>query len=429
MELKIGLLGCGTVGGGVVELIRMRADKIAAMTGFHPVITDVLVRDLDKKRNVEFLNERLTHQAKDILDNDEIKVVIETMGGIEPAKTMILAALRAGKHVITANKDLIALHGAEIMEVAEQEKLDFLYEAAVGGAIPLIRPLKESLTANEITDLKGIINGTTNYILTKMTESGANYEDVLREAQDLGYAESDPSGDVDGLDAARKLTILASIAFGAKVSLDDVEVHGIRTITAADVAYAHELGTVIKLLAVGKDNGTSLSLQVRPTLVPKTHPLAQVNDAFNALFVHGDAAGDLMFFGRGAGSLPTASAMVGDVIETLRNMSMAIPSRFRTGPVTSKPVKKGLSEPFRYYLRIHAKDKPGVFAHLASIFASTEISMETVLQKRAHANQAEIVIVTHETTSSSMEATINQLNELSDLLEIKNVMLMEKGDA
>ena len=429
MDIKIGLLGCGTVGGGVVELIRMRADKIAAMTGLHPVITDVLVRDLDKKRNVTFEHERLTNDASAIIQNEEIKIVIETMGGIEPAKTLILSALRAGKHVITANKDLIALHGPEIMEVAEQEKRDFLYEAAVGGAIPLIRPLKESLTANEITDLKGIINGTTNYILTKMTESGANYEEVLREAQELGYAESNPSSDVDGLDAARKLTILASIAFGAKVSLDDVKVEGIRSITAADVAYAHELGAVIKLLAVGKDDGHALYLQVRPTMVPKAHPLAHVNDAFNALFGHGDAAGDLMFFGRGAGSLPTASAIVGDVIETLRNMSMAIPSRFRTGPVATKAVKRGSPEPLRYYLRMHAKDRPGVFAHIATIFSNTEISMETVLQKRAHNNQAEIVIVTHEAPSGSIESAIEQLSGLNDLLEIKNVIPMEKGDA
>ncbi len=429
MELKIGLLGCGTVGGGVVELIRMRADKIAAMTGFYPIITDVLVRDLTKERKVQFQHERLTDQASNILDNDDIKVVIETMGGIEPARTMILAALRAGKHVITANKDLIALHGPEIIEAAEAARCDFLYEAAVGGAIPLIRPLKESLTANEITDLKGIINGTTNYILSKMTESGANYEEVLKEAQDLGYAESNPASDVDGLDAARKLTILAGIAFGAKVSLDDVEVKGIRTIAASDVAYAHELGAVIKLLAVGKDDGKSIALEVRPSLVPKSHPLATVNDAFNALFVHGDAAGDLMFFGRGAGSLPTASAIVGDVIENLRNISMNIPSRFRTGPVASRAVRKGSPEPLRYYLRMHAKDQPGVFAHIASLFAKAEISLETVLQKRAHDNQAEIVIVTHETPSAALSSIVEQLTARGDLLEIKNVMPMEKGDA
>lgn len=428
MELQIGLLGCGTVGSGVVQLIRMRSDKIAAMTGLKPTITKVLVRDVNKDRGITFEHEQLTTRPEDILADPNIKVVIETIGGIDPARAMILTALRAGKHVITANKDLIALHGAEIMEVAAMAKVDILYEAAVGGAIPLIRPLKESLTANEITDLKGIINGTTNFILSKMTESGADYADVLAEAQELGYAESNPSSDVDGLDAARKLTILSSIAFGAKVSLDDVELRGIRNVSAADVAFAHELGAVIKLLAVAHDDGKTLSLQVRPTLVPKEHPLAHVSDAFNALFVHGDAAGDLMFFGRGAGSLPTASAVVSDVIEALRNISMEISGRVRTGPVTSRQVRKGWPHLLRYYLRMHAYDKPGVFAHIASIFANAELSMESVLQKKAHGNKAEIVIVTHEAHSDAIESAVKQLQELTDMLELQNIMPMEKGE-
>ncbi|MCL6548564.1 MAG: homoserine dehydrogenase, partial [Alicyclobacillus sp.] len=246
MDVYIGLLGCGTVGSGVIELTRKRSAKIADMIGLRPVIKRVLVRDVAKPRDVALEHEVLTDRPEDILTDDQISIVIETIGGIEPAKTFMLEAIRRGKHVVTANKDLIALCGQEILEAAERSGVDVYYEAAVGGAIPVVRPLKECLTANTITDLKGIINGTTNYILSKMTETGASFEEALREAQELGYAEADPSSDVDGLDAARKLTILASIAFETRVRLEDVRVTGIRRVTAADVAYAQELGAVIK---------------------------------------------------------------------------------------------------------------------------------------------------------------------------------------
>ena len=422
MHVQIGLLGCGTVGSGVIELVRKRADKIAGLTGRYPEITRVLVRNPLKERSVLFMGEELTTDPALILDDPEIRVVIETIGGIEPARSMILQALRASKHVITANKDLIALHGAEILEAAEQARVDVFYEAAVGGAIPLIRPLKESLNASEITDLTGIINGTTNFILSKMTATGANFDTVLQEAQQLGYAESDPSSDIDGLDAARKLTILASIAFHAKVSLDEVDTYGIRTLTAADVSYAQELGAVIKLLATGTDRQGDLTLQVRPTLVPKSHPLAHVSDAYNALYVRGDASGDLMFFGRGAGSLPTASAIVGDVIEVLRNLRMDAPARMKQICLPHKLVKRGQSAPSRYYLRLEANDEPGVFAEIASIFGRAEISMETVLQKRVRGGIAEIVIITHEIASEKLGRALDELALQPHLQAIHSVM-------
>jgi len=425
MNVYLGLLGCGTVGEGVVGLTRRRAGKIADMTGLQPVIKAILVRDLNKSRNVDFEHEQLTTAADDILHDEEIAVVVETIGGIEPARTYILEALRSGKHVVTANKDLIALHGEEILQVAKDCNVDVLFEAAVGGAIPLVGPLKESLTANEVTDLKGIINGTTNFILTRMTETGAQFDDALAEAQALGFAESDPSSDIDGLDAARKLAILASIAFQTRVRLDDVRCAGIRNVTARDVQYAAELGAVIKLLAVGSDRDGQLALNVRPMLVPKEHPLAHVSGSYNALYVRGDAAGDLMFFGRGAGSLPTASAVVGDVIGLLRNLKLGIAG---TPPLRLDMAKTVVSEQpdlLRHYMRLSVTDEPGVFAQIAQIFGDSDVSMETVLQKRVKCGAAEIVIVTHEISGACVEALLATLSELSAVSQIHCVMPVE----
>ncbi|MCL6445357.1 MAG: homoserine dehydrogenase [Alicyclobacillus sp.] len=425
MDVQIGLLGCGTVGAGVIDLTRRRAAKIADLTGFRPVITRVLVRDVAKPRDVVLLHEQLTTQADDVLRDPDIRIVIETIGGIEPARMFILTALRAGKHVVTANKDLIALHGDEILATADQHGVDVYYEAAVGGAIPLIRPLKESLAANDITDLKGIINGTTNYILSQMTETGADFDDALREAQALGFAEADPSSDIDGLDAARKLTILASIAFHARVRLAQVRVQGIRSVTATDVRYAAELGAVIKLLAVGSDRNGALSLQVRPTLVPKQHPLANVNGSYNALYVRGDAAGDLMFFGRGAGSLPTASAVVGDVIDTLRNMKLGVSGRVGQIYMPDKQVDLAQAEALRHYMRFTVLDQPGVFAQIASLFGDADISMETVLQKRAAGGMAEIVVVTHDCAPLQIERAVEALHALPTVFQVNCVMPVE----
>ncbi|RIV19522.1 homoserine dehydrogenase [Alicyclobacillaceae bacterium I2511] len=425
MNVYVGLLGCGTVGQGVVNLTQKRAGIIADMTGYRPVVKRVLVRDLAKRRDVDLNSEVFTRDADVVLADPEIQVIVETMGGIEPARTYILAALRRGKHVVTANKDLIALHGVEILETARDAGVDILFEASVGGAIPLIGPLQDNLTANEVTDLKGIINGTTNYILTQMTETGMDFAQALAEAQELGYAEANPASDVDGLDAARKLVILASIAFHAHVRLDEVRVEGIRTVTAQDVAYAKELGTVVKLVASGSDRGGKLSLSVRPTLIPQGHPLAHVSGSYNALFVRGDAAGDLMFFGRGAGSLPTASAVMGDVISLLRNMRLGVTSSRNHRLVLDKQVQMDDSEPLRHYLRMSVSDQPGVFAEIARLFAVAGISMETVLQKRVTAGTAEIVVVTHEIPVEVMNETIDRLRTSSHVQQVHCVMPVE----
>lgn len=426
MELSIGLLGCGTVGAGVVSLVRKRADKVEMMTGYRPVVKAILVRDAVKDRGVEFVEERLTTSPRDILEDDDIHVVVETIGGIEPARTYILDALASGKHVVTANKDLIALHGPEILRTAAEHQVSVLYEAAVGGAIPLVGPLKENLTANEVTDLKGIINGTTNFILSEMTSRRIDFEDALKMAQDLGYAEADPTNDVDGLDAARKLVILSSIAFETEVHLADVQVEGIRSVTATDMRYAEEAGYVIKLLAVGRDHGGELTLAVRPTLIPRSHPLAHVSDAYNALYVRGDAAGDLMFFGRGAGRMPTASAVVGDIIALVRNLKLGyVASSPNALNHRRKPVVERDDECYKYYFRMSAIDQPGVFAHIANLFGDSQASMETVLQKRVDAGHAEIVVVTHEISSQQARRLAQKLADLSEVHEVNMVMPVE----
>jgi homoserine dehydrogenase len=425
VKVSVGLLGCGTVGEGVVRLARLRREKISDMTGLCPQIKTILVRDVNKPRNVEFIHEQLTENADDILKDPDIQVVVETIGGIEPARSFILEALRNKKHVVTANKDLIAAHGPEILQVAEDHHVAVLYEAAVGGAIPLVGPLKDNLTANEVSDLKGIINGTTNFILTRMTETGADFSEALQEAQALGFAEADPTSDVDGLDAARKLVILSSIAFHTRVNLEEVQVKGIRSITAADMGYAAELGTVIKLLAVGTQKDGELSLTVRPTMIPKGHPLAHVSGSYNALFVRGDAAGDLMFFGRGAGSMPTASAVVGDIISLLRNIRLGVAGSPALQLVRYTPVTTDDKTEYRHYLRMTVQNQAGVFAKIAQIFGDAEASMETVLQKRVQNGRAEIVIVTHELSSRRIEELVQLLASQTHVEAIHSVMPVE----
>ncbi|QQE77669.1 homoserine dehydrogenase [Alicyclobacillus sp. SO9] len=427
MNLAIGLLGCGTVGQGVVQLAQKRADMIRNLTGTRPVIRKVLVQNPNKKRAIEATTFTYTTRPEDILHDSDIRIVVEVMGGVEHTKDLILEALRSGKHVVTANKDLMAVHGPEILKTAEENNVEILYEASVGGAIPLIRPLKDSLTANEITGLKGIINGTTNYILTQMTQTGASFAEALKEAQDLGFAEADPTSDVDGLDAARKLTILASLAFYARVRLDEVEVQGIRSITARDVQYAAKLGTVIKLVAVGSDKSGHLSLSVRPALIPKQHPLSQVSGSFNALYVEADAAGDLMFYGRGAGSLPTASAVMGDVISLMKDIQIGVSGRSAHMYMPAKHIDVSSSTPMRHYIRLTVTDEPGVFARIASGFAQANVSMETVLQQLLEDATAEIVIVTHAVEHTALRKALQSLESLTSVQKIHNVLPVESN--
>ena len=365
-NIHAALLGIGTVGMGVYKLLERRKKELPYKIGGELNIRRVLVKNLSKKRE-GIPEDILTDDFQGILSDPKIQIVIELMGGIEPARTYILEALRAGKHVVTANKDLMAKHGRELMEEAERHGCDLQFEAAVAGGIPIIRPLKECLAGNEITEVMGIVNGTTNYILTKMTEEGMDFDDALRKAQELGFAEADPTADIEGLDAGRKMAILASIAFHSRVTFDDVDIKGITKITAKDIQYAREFGYTLKLLGVARNTDNEMEVGVFPMMIPSTHPLAGVKDAFNAVFVHGDAVDDAMFQGKGAGEFPTASAVVGDLIAVARNMQYDCCGRIGCSCYKDLPMKASGESRHRYFIRLIVEDRTGILAGVAGV--------------------------------------------------------------
>ncbi|MGI6038002.1 MAG: homoserine dehydrogenase [Limnochordia bacterium] len=423
-HVVVGLLGLGTVGTGVVRILQKNGAEIARRLGTEIQIKTVLVRDVAKERGVELPQERLTTDPKSIIEDPEIDIVVEVMGGMEPARTYILQAIAAGKHVVTANKEVLAKAGEEIFAAADQHGVDVYFEASVAGGIPLIKPLKEGLTGNRIKTVMGIINGTTNYILTRMTEEDVSFEEVLAQAQELGYAEADPSSDVDGYDAAYKLTILASLAFDARVPLEKVHLEGIRKITPADIESARQLGYVIKLLAIGKESDAGVEVRVHPTFVPKEHPLASVHGAFNAVFVQGDAVGDLMFYGQGAGELPTGSAVVGDMIDAARNLQSRVNGRVKR-IVQDKPIVSIGQTVSRYYLRCLVVDQPGVLAKIASCFGENGVSIESVIQKGQGEDPVSLVFVTHEVQDANMKNALDGIAKLPVVREICNVIRVE----
>lgn len=418
-EIKVALLGIGTVGGGVYKLFQRRADMMEKTIGAQLKISKILVHNLGKKR--EGVDESLlTDNWQEILQDDEIQIVIEVMGGIEPARTMILEALHAGKHVVTANKDLIAVHGGELLDAAEEKHCDFLFEAAVAGAIPIIRPLKQCLAGNEITEVLGIVNGTTNYILTKMFEENMDFEEALSKATELGYAEADPTADVEGLDAGRKVAIMASVAFHSRVVFDDVYTEGITKITAKDIAYAKEFDSVIKLLGVARNTEKGIEAAVYPMLLNKEHPLASVRDSFNAVFVHGDAVDDAMFYGRGAGELPTASAIMGDVIDVARDLAYGCTGRISCTCYNEIPVKAFDEVRNKFFLRMQVKDRSGVLAQIAKVFGDHKVSIARVVQKKAKTENAELVIVTEKVKEYHLKDALKELEEMDDIIEISS---------
>ena len=420
-KIKIGLLGLGTVGTGVYKLIRMRSDVMERTIGAQLEIKKILVHNKNKKR--EGVDESLlTDNWKDILEDEEIQIVIEVIGGIEPAKTMILEALKAGKNVVSANKDLIAEEGRELLDTAQEYGKDFLFEAAVAGGIPIIRPLKQCLAGNEITDVLGIVNGTTNYILTKMFEEGMEFEDALRQAQKLGYAEADPTADVEGLDAGRKVAIMASIAFHSRVVFSDVYTEGITKITAADIAYAKEFDSVIKLLGVARNTERGIEVGVYPVMLPKDHPLASVRESFNAVFIHGDAVDDAMFYGRGAGEMPTASAVVGDVIDVARDLAYDCTGRISCTCYRQIPVKDFGEIENKFFLRMQVKNRPGVLAQIAQVFGGHKVSIARVVQKNVHLEKAELVIVTERVKERHMKDATEELKNMDSIYEISSVI-------
>ena len=420
-KIYAAILGAGTVGTGVYKLCQSMKDDVISKTGAELVVKKVLVRNLDKDRD-PIDRELLTDNWKDIIEDKDIEIVIELMGGTTPAKQYILEALEAGKQVVTANKDLLAEHGEEVMGMADKMHADLQFEAAVAGAIPIIRPLKQSMAGNNITEIIGIVNGTTNYILTKMTESGMNYKDALAKATELGYAEADPTADVEGYDAGRKMAIMSSIAFNSRVTFNQVYTEGITKITAEDIKYAKEFGYVIKLLGLARNTPDGIEVKVHPMLIDENHPLATVRDSFNAVFVHGEASDDTMFMGRGAGQMPTASAVMGDVVDVMRNLVYNCCGRVGCSCYKQLPVKQIGETKSKFFLRIHAQDKPGVLANIASVLGNNGVSIAQVVQKSRKGGIAELVIITDEVQENNFNDAMTIFSGMSVVKEISGVI-------
>ena len=426
--VQIGLLGFGTVGTGVVRVLTDNSQLIAQRAGTAISIKKILVRDLTKKRALSTAAEMTTDPAA-VLGDPEIDIVVELLGGEEPARTLMLEALNRGKHVVTANKDVMAKYGRELFEAAEKNNVNLLFEASVGGGIPIIRPLKRCLAANRISELMGIVNGTTNYMLDKMTAEGMDFATVLAEAQAKGYAEADPTADVGGLDAARKIAILASIAFGTRVRLDDVSAEGITKIEPEDIDYGRELGYVIKLLAIAQETEKGVNARVHPAFIPTTHPLAAVRDAFNAIFIHGDAVGDTMFYGRGAGSLPTASAVCADIMEAARDIVHNSSNRILCTCFEEKRISPISETESPYYIRLLAEDKPGVMAAIAGAVGAQQVSLNSVIQKRRVGTRAEIVLITYKVKDEDLQLAVQTLSGLSVVNKVSTVIRVVGVDA
>ncbi|CFX20745.1 Homoserine dehydrogenase [Syntrophomonas zehnderi OL-4] len=426
--INIGLLGCGTVGSGVVKILEKNKTDIAKKTGSEIRIRQVLEKDPDKCYKIGLQSDQVTSHFENIINDDAIDIVVELIGGIEPACSFIIEAMKKGKHVVTANKDLIAVKGQELFATAEENNVDFYFEASVAGGIPIIYPLKQSLAANQIQEVIGILNGTTNYILSKMTREGRDYEEVLREAQELGYAESDPGADVEGLDAARKIAILSSIAFNSRVTLDDVYVEGITAITLRDIQYAKELGYVVKLLAIAKEVEGKIQARVHPAFIPLSHPLAFVNDVYNAVFVNGDAVGEIMHYGRGAGEMPTASAVAGDIIEIGRNMHYHSNARIGCTCFKEKGILNISELNAKYYIRMTVKDRPGVLAGIAGVFGNNNVSIAQVLQKTNNQEMAELIMITHTVREKDLQDALTVLKGMSIVFAVNNVIRLEGID-
>lgn len=420
-NIKIGLLGLGTVGSGTYSILQKNQELLLARSGFHFEISRILVNNLQKQRNVSVPKELLTVDASQVLRDPEIDVVVELIGGVTTAYEYIKEALEQGKYVVTANKDLMATRGEELHHLALERKVKIFYEASVGGGIPLIRSLQYSLGANRIVRIMGIINGTTNYILTKMSTENMDFASALSEAQAKGFAEQDPSSDLEGWDAAYKLAILARLAFDTTVDIEDIHVEGISMVNIQDIKYARELGFTIKLLAIGEERGEGIALKVHPTLIPVRHPLASVNYEFNAIFAEGDAVGEVMFFGRGAGDMPTGSSVVADLMEAAGEivfMKGKTSQVHKFGRRLIYPVSELLSP---FYLRLQATDEPGVFGRLATVFGEENISLDMIIQKRSEKGIAEIVLVTHAVQEKQLEAALNKVHRFPAVDKVSSV--------
>ena len=431
-EIKIALLGLGTVGSGVIKVLQSHTAEMEERAGCRLVLHKVADADLARPREgLDLKRLPMVADANTVLDDPAVQIVIELVGGLEPARTFILKALQAGKHVVTANKALLAHHGAELFEEARRNRVALAFEAAVAGGIPLIRAVKDGLPANRILSAFGIVNGTCNYILTRMTDEGRDFAETLKEAQERGYAEADPTLDIEGLDSAHKLQILATLAFRTSVDLKDIYTEGITAVSQQDVVNARELGYRIKLLAIAKTTDGELELRVHPTMIPADSPMAAVSGVFNAVFITGDNVGNLMFYGRGAGQLPTASAVWSDTLEIARRVAHGIPAMDVDLPsVSPRPLGLRPMEDIRsgYYLRVTAMDKPGVLAQVAGILGAHDISLISVLQKgRAHGEAVPVVMMTHEARERDMRAALAAIDKLPVVASRTTMIRVEAG--
>jgi homoserine dehydrogenase len=418
--IRVGLLGCGNVGSALVRLIGENAGLIEARAGVGIAVTRVAVRDAGRARDVGLAPEVFTTDPRSVVAADTVDVVVEVMGGVDPARELITEALQSGKPVVTANKELIATHGVELFAVAERAGVDLLFEASVAGGIPLMRPLRESLAGDRIRRVMGIVNGTTNYILTRMAEDGSSFAEALAEAQRLGYAEPDPTADVEGLDAAAKAAIIATIAFGAQITAADVYTEGITGLTDDDIASAKTLGYVVKLLAVAEEIDGDVAVRVHPAMVPVHHPLAAVRDSFNAVFIEGDAVGELMLYGRGAGGNPTASAVLGDLVDAVKNLVSGAKGA-TIGSLVRKPIRPIADIETPFYLLMEAADRPGVLASIAGVFGRHGVSIKS-MEQRGIGNDARLVFITHRAREADLRATLEALRDVDAVRRVGSVV-------
>jgi homoserine dehydrogenase len=422
--IRVCMLGCGTVGSAVARTLDEHADDIARRAGVRLEIARVAVRDLDRERNVPLPRDAFTTDGVSIVDDPEIDVVLELLGGLEPARQLVLRALSAGTPVVTGNKELIAHAGAELEAASHAGSADLAYEAAVAGGIPLIRPLRESLAGDRVTRILGIVNGTTNFILTQMSEHGWGFDEALAEAQRLGYAEADPTGDIEGLDAAAKCAILASIAFDTTVTSDDVYREGIAKITPQDITDAARLGYAVKLLAIAELDDGDVSVRVHPAMVPLAHPLASVRDAFNAVFVEAEKAGQLMFYGRGAGGDPTGTSVIGDLVRVARHVAYGGRMQGAHGAGLGRRLRPMDDTHGQYYLNLHVEDRPGVLAEIAEAFGRNGVSIERVWQE-GFGEEAALVFITHRAQEGSFQKTIQELRDRDSVRAVVSLLRVE----
>lgn len=420
------MLGCGIVGSAVARILDAHSDEIAERVGAKLEIRRVAVRNLGKERDVPLSKEIFTNEAADVVKDPDVQILIEVMGGIEPTRSLLLDAMRSGKHVVSANKELIGALGRELFDEAETNEVEFSFEASVAGGVPIIRPLKESLAGERVERVMGILNGTTNYILTKMAEDGMEFDQALAQAERLGYSELDPTADIEGFDPAAKLSILASIAFNARVVAGDVYREGITHVTQADIANAHSLGYAVKLLAIAECVDGEIAMRVHPAMIPRTHPLASVRDNLNAIFVEGKQVGELMFYGRGAGGPPTAISVIGDVVDVARHI---VGGGRGAGAMYSQPVHvRPMDETVgQYYILLEVADKPGVLARVAQTFADHDVSIKSMLQEGMGV-EARLILVTHNAIERNFQALLASLRTLEDVDAIASSMRVQSAE-